>query len=377
MNRPVQLQNREADDLVAGPLPEVGTGRLDRATARAAIALTAAFWISNIAVLVFRAWLDDHPHLDRILLSRVISSVGGAVLCYLIHLIIARLGHKPFWIRATVLALVVPFVADAQAWITYLSMIWIAPEALALGRSTSASATLQAVLYWFWFFLAWGALYLALRYSAEVMAAERRARVIQGLAHNAQLRALQNQISPHFMFNTLNSISALMLDGAVREAESMLRQLSEFLRATLALDALSDITLDQELGIQRMYLAIEQARFPDMTVDIDCPEALGEALVPALITQPIVENAVKYGVAASIRPTRIGITAREDGGQLVLTVEDDGEGQGPKAAGLGVGLRNVRDRLHSRFGDAHGFTAGPRGDGGFHVQLSLPLTRSQ
>jgi LytS/YehU family sensor histidine kinase len=229
---------------------------------------------------------------------------------------------------------------------------------------------------WFWFFLAWGALYLALRYSAEVMAAERRARIVQALAHNAQLRALQNQISPHFMFNTLNSISALMLDGAVRAAESMLRQLSEFLRATLALDALSDISLAEELRIQLMYLAIEEARFPDMSVEVDCPDALGDALVPALISQPIVENAVKYGVAGSTGATRIAIAARESGGQLVLTIEDDGRGQGAKSGGLGVGLRNVRDRLRSRFGDAHGFQAGPRAEGGYRVELSMPLTRA-
>jgi len=350
--------------------------RLDPATRWAAIAMTAIFWIANIGVAMYRAYLEGHANLDGLLLGRVLTALGGAVLMFAIHLVIVWMSRKPFWMRALAIVVLMPFVAEAEAWIAYFAIEFGAPGTIAAGGPWNSSAIVGTIASWVWFFLAWGALYLALRYSAEVMAAERRARVVQGLAHNAQLRALQNQISPHFMFNTLNSISALMLDGSVREAESMLRQLSEFLRATLALDALSDITLHEELGIQRMYLGIEQARFPDMSVEILCPESLGNALVPALITQPIVENAVKYGVAASMRPTSIAITAEESGGRLVLTVDDDGEGGGPKAAGLGVGLKNVRDRLHSRFGDAHGFSAGPRDGGGYRVELSLPLTRN-
>ena len=376
MNHPSHPMPDLVDELV-GELPQPPDNRrLDPATRWAAIAMTAIFWLANIGVAMYRAYLEGHANLDGLLLGRVLTALGGAVLMFAIHLVIVRMGRKPFWMRALAMAVILPFLAEAEAWIAYFAIEFGAPGTIAAGGPWNSSAIVGTIASWVWFFLAWGALYLALRYSAEVMAAERRARVVQGLAHNAQLRALQNQISPHFMFNTLNSISALMLDGSVREAESMLRQLSEFLRATLALDALSDITLQQELGIQRMYLSIEQARFPDMTVDILCPESLNNALVPALITQPIVENAVKYGVAASMRPTRIAIMAQEAAGRLVLTVEDDGLGHGPKAAGLGVGLKNVRDRLHSRFGDAHGFSAGPRDGGGFRVELSLPLTRN-
>jgi LytS/YehU family sensor histidine kinase len=221
--------------------------------------------------------------------------------------------------------------------------------------------------------LAWAALYLALRYSYEVKASERRARIVENLAHAAQLRALQNQISPHFMFNTLNSISALMLDNEVKRAEAMLRGLSDFLRATLALDPVSDISLSEELRIQRMYLDIEQARFPDMGITVRCPPELEGARVPALITQPIVENAVKYGVARSLRPTSIEIAAARTGDRLLLTIVDDGRAESQAQAGLGVGLRNVVDRLRNRFGAMHSFTAGPLPQGGFEVRLALPL----
>ena len=375
MNRPTHPVNDEVGELV-GELPAPpDRRRLDPATRRAAILLTAVFWIANVGVAVWRADLEAHPNLGGFFAGRIVTALGGLVLCFAIHLVIVRLSDKPFWMRAAALVVLIPFLSEACAWINYFSMEYFVPRTFT-GAAWSSSLLIGAIMSWFWFFLAWGALYLALRYSAEVMAAERRARLVQGLAHNAQLRALQNQINPHFMFNTLNSISALMLDGAVRPAEAMLRQLSEFLRATLALDALSDISLNEELRIQDMYLSIEQARFPDMTVAVDCPVILGDALVPALITQPILENAVKYGVAGSTGPTRIAITARDRAGLLVLTVEDDGRGKGAKTAGLGVGLRNVRDRLRSRFGDSHDFQAGPRAEGGYRVELSMPLTRA-
>lgn len=364
---------RRDEDMLVGALPALDAGKLDAPTRRVAIAMTLAFWLANISVQMFRSHLEGHPDLGALLLARSLTAAGGLTLCFAVHLVIARLAHHSFAARAATLTLIVPFAADACAWLSYLSMQALAP-AHVTGGATS-SATIQAVLYWVWFFFAWAALYLALRYSFEVKASERRARIVQGLAHAAQLRALQNQISPHFMFNTLNSISALMLDGRGKEAEAMLRRLSDFLRATLSLDALADITLAEELRIQRIYLGIEHARFPDMKVTVDCPDALADALVPALITQPLVENAVKYGVARSLRATAIAIQAREEDNHLILTVTDDGATAPAGPGGLGVGLRNVADRLASRFGADHRFEAGPGAEGGFTVQLALPLTR--
>lgn len=367
---------RPDEDMLVGAPPALDSNALDAPTRRMAIAMTLIFWLANISVQMFRAYLEGHANMAGLLVARTLTAMVGILFCFAIHLVIARLGHRPFAVRALTLALIVPFVADACAWVSYLSMLAFAPGPATTPAATS-STTIQAVLYWVWFMLAWAALYLALRYSYEVKASERRARIVEGLAHAAQLRALQNQISPHFMFNTLNSISALMLDGRPERAEAMLRRLSDFLRATLALDALSDITLAEELRIQRMYLDIEQARFPDMNVSVDCPAELSDALVPALITQPIVENAVKYGVARSLGPANIDIAASRADDRLVLAVADDGSGPAQPAAGLGVGLRNVADRLRERFGAAHRFAAGPTEQGGFRVTLALPLSRSK
>ena len=119
-------------------------------------------------------------------------------------------------------------------------------------------------------------------------------------AQEAQLRALRYQINPHFLFNTLNSLSSLILSKQTDTAERMLMNLSTFFRATLSADPTADVSLDEEIKLQRLYLDIEQIRFPDrLSVEVDVPDALLAARVPVLILQPIVENAVKYGVAKS------------------------------------------------------------------------------
>lgn len=363
---------RRHEDTLFGVPPQLDSTRLDAPTRRMAIAMTLLIWGVNILSQMLRSDAEGSVELSGLLGARLLTAAFGILLCYAIHLVISWLGHRSFGVRALTLALIVPFAAIACYWVSYLSKVPLAPEWAS--RESSPGEPIRSVISWTWYMLAWAALYLALRYSYEVKASERRARVIEGLAHVAQLRALQNQISPHFMFNTLNSISALMLDGDVKRAEAMLRRLSDFLRATLALDALSDIPLTEELRIQRMYLDIEQARFPDMKVRFDHPAELDNALVPALITQPIVENAVKYGVARSMRPTSITISASSAGGELILAIRDDGGCDDQGATGLGVGLRNVADRLRGRFGAAHSFRAGPGSGGGFEVLLTLPLS---
>lgn len=362
-----------AGELLDERAPIIAASRLDDATRRAAIVMTAAFWAVAVGIQTWRSWLDARPDIGMLTISRLITAAAGIGLCYLLHLFITALSHRTFAKRALALALVTPFAADATAWVGYLSAVRLAP---AIAQTPiSSSATVQAIFYWVWFFFAWSALYLALRYSFEVQAVERRARVVQSLAHAAQLRALHNQINPHFMFNALNSVSALMMDGRAAEAEQMIARLSEFFRATLALDPLEDIELADELRIQTLYLNIEQTRFPDMKTSIDCPAGLRDARVPALILQPMVENAVKFAVARNNRPTTIGITAERAGALLSLTVADDG-GSEAGEHGLGVGLRNVRERLRSRFGEAAEFFAAPAREGGFRVRIAFPLDRT-
>jgi LytS/YehU family sensor histidine kinase len=237
----------------------------------------------------------------------------------------------------------------------------------------------DSALNWYFFIVAWAILYIALSYAGKVRLAERAAAQYQAEAQTAQLRALRYQINPHFLFNTLNSLSSLVLRQRGDEAERMIINLSNFFRTSLTTDPTEDVPLSDEIRMQRLYLDIEQIRFPQrLQVVLDVPPDLENAAVPGMLLQPLVENAIKYGVARSIRPVTITIRARSAQGSLHLTVEDDGlaeaeAGELPSEKGHGVGLRNVCDRLIARFGDAATCHYGARPEGGFRVALTMPL----
>jgi len=234
----------------------------------------------------------------------------------------------------------------------------------------------------YFFFVAWAALYLALCYAAETQLAERRAARFRAAAQAAELRALRYQVNPHFLFNTLNSLSSLVMVDRREEAERMILNLSTFFRTSLTADPAEDLPLHEEIRLQRLYLDIERVRFPErLQVDIEIPDALRTACVPALILQPLVENAIKYGVSRSREPVTIRIQAREDSAGLMITVADNGRpvdgGDLPATeAGTGLGLRNVRDRLAARFGTEAQCRWGPLPGGGFGVTLTMPVVRN-
>ena len=228
--------------------------------------------------------------------------------------------------------------------------------------------------------LAWAGLYFALGYAEHARAAERREGEHRRAAKAAELRSLRYQVNPHFLFNTLNSLSALVLTGKVDAAEKMIHTISTFYRRSLAGDPTVDIPLDEEIRSQRLYLEIEGVRFPDrLRLAYDIPEALEQACVPGMILQPLVENSVKYGVAPVSRPVTITLAAREEHGRLVLTVADDGPGAPPadspsaaSGAGCGIGLQNVRDRLAARFGSDATVVSGSTGNG-YATIIRLPM----
>lgn len=180
-------------------------------------------------------------------------------------------------------------------------------------------------------------------------------------------------MNPHFLYNTLSSISTLILEGRAEAAERMTMCLSAFFRASLAQDPFQDVKLADELELQRIYLAIEQMRFADgLKVEFDLPDGLRDALVPSLILQPLVENSIKHGLNEAGKLMVLTITARAVMDKLVLEVADNGRGPG-QCGGTGVGLGNVRRRLTTRFGNACRFVAGAKERGGFQVRLEMPL----
>ena len=224
--------------------------------------------------------------------------------------------------------------------------------------------------------LAWAALYLAIVAGARARAAERRGERFRSAAKAAELRSLRYQVNPHFLFNTLNSLSALVLTGKEDRAEQMIQSISRFYRHSLADDSTGDVSLEDEIDLQEHYLEIEAVRFPErLKTRVDLPSELAQLKVPGMILQPLVENSVKYGVSASNRPVTISIVAREEYGRLILRVSDDGPGlPSGHSGGFGIGLANVRDRLEARFGREATISSGQTIDG-YETELRLPMVK--
>jgi signal transduction histidine kinase len=203
---------------------------------------------------------------------------------------------------------------------------------------------------------------------------ELRASQLEARLAQAKLQVLKMQLHPHFLFNTLNAISAL-LHKDVDVADRMIARLGELLRQTLENAGTQEVGLRQELGFIKPYLEIEQARLgPRLTVRLDIdPEAM-DARVPYLILQPLVENAIRHGVAARAEPGRVEIRARRDGNTLLLQVLDDGPGlpaQVPLGKG-GIGLANTKARLKQLYGTLHQFELANRPQRGLAVTIRLP-----
>jgi LytS/YehU family sensor histidine kinase len=228
----------------------------------------------------------------------------------------------------------------------------------------------------YYLLLAWAALYFSLANAEQARAAERREGEYRRAAKASELRSLRYQVNPHFLFNTLNSLSALVMTGKGQAAEQMIQTLSTFYRRSLAGDPTGDVALDQEIALQRLYLEIEAVRFPErLRTRFDIPAALADARMPGMILQPLIENSVKYAVSATTRPVTLTVAAREEYGCLVIEVADDGPAAKEAKPGFGIGLANVRDRLAARYGDAAQITSGPLAGGGWRSQIRLPLER--
>ncbi|WP_454831234.1 sensor histidine kinase [Pseudoxanthomonas wuyuanensis] len=226
--------------------------------------------------------------------------------------------------------------------------------------------------------LAWVGLYLGVKYYRQLQDETQRALAARSMAHQAQLKMLRYQLNPHFLFNTLNAISTLILDRDNATANRMVQGLSAFLRHSLDNDPMQRVTLRQELDALTLYLGIEKIRFAErLRVETDIDADCWRALLPSLLLQPLVENAIKYAVAREVAGGTLRIQARREDAQLVLKVIDDGPGcaaleGGELPPGKGVGLRNTRERLNVLYGDAGGFAVHNL-TRGIEVCLRLPF----
>ncbi|MEM1041750.1 MAG: histidine kinase [Bacteroidota bacterium] len=242
------------------------------------------------------------------------------------------------------------------------------------------SLQVGTLFYDFIFYTAVAAVLHALTFRRQSQERELRAAQLESQLAQAQVQALRMQLNPHFLFNTLHAISSLM-DDDVKRSRRMLVDLSDLLRLSLDSVGQQEVTLEQELAFLERYLQIERVRFGDrLTVEMDVDEATLDALVPNLILQPLVENALKHAVAPFAGPSRIAIRARREGDTVRLTVSDDGPGLptpsgdgAPTSGSGGLGLRNTRERLARLYGERHRLVLRSRPGEGLSVDLTLPF----
>ena len=266
---------------------------------------------------------------------------------------------------------------------------WVLSLYRPAGEAGFAQLFIGILIFPFTLLGAWSALYYAINFFLQVEAQSDRMERLETQATSAQLAMLRYQLNPHFLFNTLNSISTLVLLKQTAPANAMLTRLSSFLRHTLITEPGSKATVAQEVETLRLYLEIERMRFEERlrTEFIIEPEA-AKCCLPAMLLQPLVENAIKYAVSAQEEGARISLTAKVIGPRLRLVVSDTGPGlhnaggsrslpaaltATDKPVSTGVGLANIRDRLAQAYGDDHLFEIRTPAQGGFEVVIEIPL----
>ena len=230
---------------------------------------------------------------------------------------------------------------------------------------------------------AWSALYFAINYFLQLEEQNDRVLRLEAQAASAQLAMLRYQLNPHFLFNTLNSISTLVLLKQTEPANAMLSRLSAFLRYTLANEPTAQVTLAQEIETLKLYLDIEKMRFEErLRPHFEIDPAVSRARLPSLLLQPLIENAIKYAVTPQEDGADITLSAQLAGQNVRITVSDTGAGlsadggdptTGFATESTGVGLANIRDRLAQAFGDQHRFDVHMGAEGGFTVVIEFPF----
>ncbi len=337
------------------------------------------FWILNLAGwsgYVLAAYLGAlaHEKPDAYINVIVAMAVAGFLLTIPMRYLFRRLwGKSPVTIA---LGLIVTCYVLAFGWRWYSNSIYYAWVKHGWQPETWTDY-IGGVMGSFYILLCWSGLYFGIRYYQQLQDQTERTLQATAAAHQAQLKMLRYQLNPHFLFNTLNAISTMILDGAKDSANLAISRLSDFLRYTLDNDPMKRVTLGSELGALDLYLEIEKVRFGDRLIvrkEVE-PRAL-QGLVPSLILQPLIENAIKYAVTPSEEGGTLTISAKVHDQMLILKLSDNGPGlnNGQKSNnGSGVGLQNTRDRLQQFYGDRQAFTLAPNDPSGLVVTINIPF----
>lgn len=334
--------------------------------------LQIAGWVGALALRVPTALANGQP--ASYLVPAIISTITGFSLTLIMSVLYRSLIHQrpivTWTLSLTVLVTASALYSFIDGWVF---------------QSLRATDTNFSTLSIGAFFLdatllgAWSALYFAINYFLRIEEQADQLIVLEAQATSAQLAMLRYQLNPHFLFNTLNSISTLVLLKQTEPANAMLSRLSAFLRYTLANEPTGQVTLAQEIETLKLYLDIEKMRFEErLRPHFDIDPSVTEARVPSLILQPLVENAIKYAVTPKEDGADILVAAQRRDDTLWIEVTDSGPGLNigdtRPTLSTGVGLANIRDRLAQAYGSRQRFATKSMPGGGFSVTLELPFT---
>lgn len=349
--------------------------------------LQAIGWGGTLLLRTMSTIANDLPLTSLVLV--VIATITGfsisLVLSVIYRALIAQRAIVTWGLTVLILPVAVAFHAFIDAWV------------ISLWRTESGTSFAQLFLGVFYYDAtllgAWTALYYMVNFYLRVEEQNDQLIRLENQATSAQLAMLRYQLNPHFLFNTLNSISTLVLLKQTEPANAMLSRLSSFLRYTLVNKPTGRVTVAQEVETLKLYLDIELMRFEErLRTKFDIDPASESALLPSLLLQPLVENAIKYAVAPQETGAEITISSQLIGPMLRITVSDTGPGlqspttdnrlsgmtyDGGEPVSTGVGLSNIRDRLSQAYGAHHRFETVEPLEGGFAVVIEIPFERRE
>jgi LytS/YehU family sensor histidine kinase len=318
-------------------------------------------------------WSPESPYLEVYSSAAVFGIAISTALRYV---------YRSIWswsiARRVVAALFASYVAGGVWQVGKTLIIANAMPHVNEGHEMGWLGYLEGITSSFYIMVTWSGLYFAIKWYQMLQTESAKVLRISAMAHQAQLKMLRYQLNPHFLFNTLNAISTLTLDKDTQRANAMVTRLSRFLRYSLDSDPMQKVTVAQELDALSLYLDIEKVRFGDrLRFETDVADEAARGLVPSLLLQPLVENAIKYAVARSEAGGVIRVRAAVRGAALHIEVSDDGPGipeleNAAVPQGRGVGLANTRDRLAEIYGDRQALQVVNGAPGGLTVCIHLP-----
>jgi two-component system, LytTR family, sensor kinase len=339
-------------------------------------------WAVWVVILVLLNLIFVPPALEYIFPLALVYSMSAAVAVFLTAGL--RVLYRYAWEKGFVVRVLVTWFGAlfaAMLWQPFQNYLALLPFGETMDLSTATAADLFDNLFInsYPLMLMWSGFYFIIKYYQLFQIEKEKSLRSEALAHEAQLLMLRYQLNPHFLFNTLNAISTLVLSKSTEQANEMVTKLSKFLRYSLDHSPLDRVSLAHELETSGLYLDIEKVRFGErLRLHFDIEDKAESALVPTMLLQPIIENSIKHGITRVESGGTISIKARKKGRLLILEVTDDGPGLSEEdhdaklSLSKGVGISNIRNRLEEIYGNDHELVFTNAEPSGLTVMVVIP-----